>query len=154
MPNPSAGSKTKMAVLKNFWTRSIYLNVVKYFWPCSNMKICKVKYYFWPRSKKIERVQKILNTVKTFWAWPKYFWTSRWNRQKIPKYEQLKFPIKVIDKKRLICRQNFIFDLFYPKFQFSVIFGIFFSVFANFYALKSVKQFWIWNMLNNRSKPS
>ena len=65
-------------------------------------------------------------------------WTT-----KIPKYEQFKFTINVNDKKWLICRQNFIFDLFYQKFQFSVIFGIFFSVFANFYALKSVKQFWI-----------
>ena len=70
------------------------------------------------------------------------------------KNEQLKFTINVYNKKWLICRQNFIFDVIFQKFQFSVIFGIFFSVFANFYALKSVKQFWIWNMLNNRSKPS
>ena len=70
------------------------------------------------------------------------------------KNEQLKFTINVYNKKWLICCQNFIFDVILQKFQFSVIFGIFFSVFANFYALKSVKQFWIWNMLNNRSKPS
>ena len=57
-----------------------FLNVVKYFWPCSNMQIYKVKYHFWPRSKNFERVQKILNTVKKIWAWSKYFWTSRWNR--------------------------------------------------------------------------
>ena len=70
------------------------------------------------------------------------------------KNEQLKFTINVYNKKWLISRQNFIFDVIFQKFQFSVIFRIFFSVFANFCALKSVKQFRIWNMLNNRSKPS
>ena len=25
-----------------------FLNVFKFFWPCSNMRIYKVKYYFWP----------------------------------------------------------------------------------------------------------
>ena len=80
MPNPSASSKTKLAAFKIFWPRLIYLNVVKYFWPCSNMQIYKVKYHFWPRSKKFERIQEILNTAKKIWAWSKYFWTSRWNR--------------------------------------------------------------------------
>ena len=66
------------------------------------------------------------------------------------KNEQLKFTINVYNKKWLICCQKIFFDVIFQKFQFSIIFGIF----ANFYALKSVKQFWIWNMLNNRSKPS
>ena len=70
------------------------------------------------------------------------------------KNEQLKFTINVNNKKWLLYHQNFIFELIYKKFQFLVIFGNFFSGFAFFYALKSVKQFWIWNMLNNRSKPS
>ena len=48
------------------------------------------------------------------------------------KNEQLKFTINVNDKKWLFYHQNFIFEIFYPKFQFSGIFGIFFSVFANF----------------------
>ena len=80
MPNPSASSKIFFLTFKIFWQRSIFLNVLKYFWPCSNMKIYKVKYHFWPWSKKIERVQKILNKVKKIWAWSTYFWTSRWNR--------------------------------------------------------------------------
>ena len=79
LPNPSASSKTKLAAFKIF---SINLKVVKYFWPCSNMQIYKVKYHFWPLSKNFERVQKILHTVKKIWAWSKYFWTSRWNRHK------------------------------------------------------------------------
>ena len=54
--------------------------MVKCFWPCSNMQICKVKNHLWTWSKKFEFVQKILNTVKTIWAWMKYFWASRWNR--------------------------------------------------------------------------
>ena len=66
MPNPSASSKTKLAAFKFFWPRSIYLKVVKYFWPCSNMQIYKVKYHFWPRSKKFERVQKYLTQSKKF----------------------------------------------------------------------------------------
>ena len=71
------------------------------------------------------------------------------------KNEQLKFDINFYNKKWLICRQNFIFDVIFQKLQFSVIFRIFFFlVFANFYALKSVKQFRIWNMLDNKSKPS
>ena len=39
----------------------------------------KVRYYFWPWSKEIDPVQKILNTVKRIWAWSIYFWSSKWN---------------------------------------------------------------------------
>ena len=56
------------------------MNVVKYFWPCSNMQNYKVKYHFWPCSKIFDQVQKILNKVKKVWTRSKYFWTSRWNR--------------------------------------------------------------------------
>ena len=80
MPNPSASSNSFLNVFKNFWTCSIFLNVVKYFWPCSNIQNYKVKYHFWPCSKIFDQVQKILNKVKTFWTWSKYFSTSRWNR--------------------------------------------------------------------------
>ena len=61
----------------------------------------------------------------------------------VGKNEDLMFTINVNNKKWLLYHQNFIFELSYQKFQFSVIFMIFFSVFANFYALKSVKQFLI-----------
>ena len=46
------------------------------------------------------------------------------------------------------------FQAILTKIQFSVIFGNFFSVFAYFFALKSVGRFWILYMSNNRSKPS
>ena len=61
----------------------IFLNVIKYFWPCSNMQNYKVKYHFWQCSKIFDQVQKILNKAKKFWTWSKYFWTSRWNRHKV-----------------------------------------------------------------------
>ena len=48
------------------------------------------------------------------------------------KNEQLKFTINVNNKKWLFCHQKFIFDVIFTKVQFSVIFGIFFSVFAYF----------------------
>ena len=64
------------------------------------------------------------------------------------------FTININDKKWLFHDQKSFFDVIFTKIQFSVIFGIFFSVFAYFFALKSVGRFWIWNMSNNRSKPS
>ena len=70
------------------------------------------------------------------------------------KNEQLKFTINVKNKKWLFYPQKFVFDLIYKDFQFFVIFGKKISDFANFFALNSVKRFWIWNMLNNKSKPS
>ena len=76
-----------LLVQKIFWLRSkhfdrirYFLNVVKYFWPCSNMQIYKITYHFCQWSKKFECVQKILNTAKKNLTWSKYFWTSRWNR--------------------------------------------------------------------------
>ena len=66
MPNPSASSKIFFLVFKIFWQSSIFLNVLKCFWPCSNMKIYKVRYHFWPWSKKIERVQKYWTRSKKF----------------------------------------------------------------------------------------
>ena len=57
---------------------------------------------------------------------------------KILKYEQLKFSINVNNKKWLFHHQKFIFVVIFTKIQFSVIFGNFFSVFAYFFALKSV----------------
>ena len=62
---------------------------------------------------------------------------------KILKYEQLKFTINVDNKKWLFNHQKFNYDLIFKKTQFSVIFGKKISVFADFFALKSVKQFWI-----------
>ena len=69
-----------LLIQKKIWPLSIFLNVVKYFWPCSNMQNYKVKYHFWPCSKIFDQVQKILNKAKKVWTWSKYFWTSRRNR--------------------------------------------------------------------------
>ena len=70
------------------------------------------------------------------------------------KNEQLEFTINVNNKKWLFHHQKKIFQAILTKIQFSVIFGNFFSVFAYFFALKSVGRFWILYMSNNRSKPS
>ena len=52
--------------LKFFWQSSIFLNVLKYFWPCSNMQIYKVKYHFWPWSKKWKVFKKHWSGSKKF----------------------------------------------------------------------------------------
>ena len=69
-----------------------------------------------------------------------FFQTSA---MKILKYEQLKFTINVNNKKWLFHDQKKIFDVISTKIQFSMIFGKKTSVFANFFALKSVGRFWI-----------
>ena len=80
MPIPSASSKIFWSWSKFFDCLQYFLNMFKYFWPCSNMQIYKVQFYFWQSSKIFDCVQKILNMVKIFWTWLNYFWTSRWNR--------------------------------------------------------------------------
>ena len=62
-------------LVQKYFDLQYFLNVFKYFWPCSNMQIHKGQ-------KRIDCVQKILNMVKQFWTQLKYFWASRWNRQK------------------------------------------------------------------------
>ena len=62
---------------------------------------------------------------------------------KILKYEQLKFTINVNNKKWLFHDQKKFLDVIFTKIQFLMIFGKKNLVFANFFALKSVRRFWI-----------
>ena len=80
MPNPSASSKKNWLCSKFFDHVQYFLNVGKYFWPCSNMQIHKVKYHFWPWSTKFECVQKYcthgqknLNMFQKNWPQSKKF---------------------------------------------------------------------------------
>ena len=82
IPIPSASSKIFWQCSKFFDHLQYFLNVFKYFWPCSNMQIHKLQSHFCQWSKTFECVQKILNLVKKIWTQLKYFWTSRWNRHK------------------------------------------------------------------------
>ena len=115
---------------------------------------------------------ELLMTLMTVWCLPDDVLMTAWwppddwpivnfncsffqtSAMKILKYEQLKFTINVNNKKWLFHDQKNFSDVICTKIQFSMIFGRKNSVFANFFALKSVGRFWIWNMSNNRSKPS
>ena len=59
---------------KNVWSHSklfdhiqYFLDVVKYFWSFSNMKIYKEKSHFSIWSKKVDCIQKFITMVKIFW---------------------------------------------------------------------------------------
>ena len=91
-----------------------------------------------------------ITTKINFWWWNNHFLLLtlivnsncsffQTSATKILKYEQLKFSINVNNKKLLFHRQKFIFDVIFTKIQFLMIFGKKNSVFANFFALKSVE---------------